>query len=308
MRLFVFGLGYSARAVVDRMRPRLDSAWGTTRDPGKMADIEAIGVVPLLFEGSQPAQPGSRPDANLAETLAQSDHVLVSIAPDETGDPVLIRFRDDLVTLKPKSLVYLSTVGVYGDHDGDWVDETSPCRPVSKRSRQRVDAETQWRRFGEETGVPVAVIRLSGIYGPDRGPFEKIRRGTARRVVKPGQVFNRIHVDDIAAIVEAAFLRRADGVFNGTDDEPAPPQDVLAYAAELLGMPPPPEVAFDAAELSPMARTFYGENKRVGNDRIKDVLGVRLSHPTYREGLAATLRAEARQVHNASRPQAAGLD
>jgi nucleoside-diphosphate-sugar epimerase len=178
-------------------------------------------------------------------------------------------------------------VGVYGDHDGAWVDEDTPCRPVSKRSRQRVEAELAWRRFAADTGVPVAVIRLSGIYGPGRGPFEKIRRGTARRIIKPGQVFNRIHVDDIAAIVEAAFLRRADGLFNGTDDEPAPPGDVLAYAAELLGVPPPPEVPYESAELSPMARSFYGENKRVRNDKIKRELGVELRYSTFREGLRA---------------------
>lgn len=312
MRLFVFGLGYSARAVVERMRPRLAAVWGTTRDPAKMAEIETMGVSPILFDASKgpplSSDPTSKMRQSVSAAIGRSDHILVSIAPDGAGDPALNALRADLAAAQPKSLIYLSTVGVYGDHDGAWVDEASPCRPVSSRSRQRVEAETQWRRFGEETGVPVAIIRLSGIYGPGRGPFEKIRRGTARRIVKPGQVFNRIHVDDIAAIVEAAFLRQADGVFNGTDDEPAPPQDVLAYAADLLGMPPPPEVAFDAAELSPMARSFYGENKCVRNDRIKDVLGVRLAHPTYREGLSATLRAEARQVHNASRPQPADLD
>ena len=294
MRLFVFGLGYSARAAVERMRPRLDAVWGTTRDREKAAGIEAIGVTSLEFDGSQPVHPRSQGDADLAQSLAQADHVVVTVAPDEGGDPVLSRFREDLVALKPKSLVYLSTVGVYGDHGGAWVDETSPCRPVSKRSRQRVAAESQWQHFAAETGVPVAIIRLSGIYGPGRGPFEKIRRGTARRVVKAGQVFNRIHVDDIAGIVEAALLNRADSVFNGTDDEPAPPQDVLVYAAGLLGVPPPPEVAFEAAELSPMARTFYGENKRVRNDRIREVLGMRLTYPTYREGLRATLEAETR--------------
>jgi nucleoside-diphosphate-sugar epimerase len=300
MRLFVFGFGYSARAVVERMRPRLDAVWGTTRDLSKMKDIEALGVVPLLFDSDRsetPHSPSPSPSpqggGELAGALAQADHVLVSIAPGEAGDPVLAHFRNDLAALKPKALVYLSTVGVYGDHQGAWVDEASECRPVSKRSRQRLQAEHAWRLFSEETGVPVAIVRLAGIYGPGRGPFEKVRNGTARRIVRPGQVFNRIHVDDIAAIVEAAFARRAAGVFNGADDEPAPPQDVLAHAAELLGLRPPPEVPFEAAELSPMARSFYGENKRVRNARIKDELGVRLSYPTYREGLAATLRAEA---------------
>jgi nucleoside-diphosphate-sugar epimerase len=225
--------------------------------------------------------------------LSDADCVLVSIPPqDESGDPALRHFAGDIAAAKPKALVYLSTVGVYGDHGGAWVDEESACRPVSGRSRMRLDAEAAWRRFAKESSVPVAIIRLAGIYGPGRGPFEKIRRGTARRIVKSGQVFNRIHVDDIAAIVEAAFDRRADGIFNGVDDEPAPPEDVLAYAADLLGLLPPPEVPFEEAELSPMARSFYAESKRVRNGKIKRELGVHLAYPTYREGLKAVLAAE----------------
>jgi nucleoside-diphosphate-sugar epimerase len=212
------------------------------------------------------------------------------------GDPVLKQFRAELAAARPEAVVYLSTVGVYGDHCGAWVDEASECRPVSKRSRQRFEAEAAWRTFAEETRVKVAIVRLAGIYGPKRGPFEKLRRGTARRIVKPGQVFNRIHVDDIAAIVDAAFAQKGDGVFNGSDDEPAPPQEVLAYAAGLLGLPPPAEVAYEEAALTPMARSFYGENKRVRNDRIKRELGVRLAYPTYREGLRAVLEAEGEQA------------
>ena len=289
-RLLVFGLGYSARAVVAHMRPRLDAVWGTTRDPEKLEEIATLGVTPLLFDGDHGASPPPLPGRGLSE----ADHILVSIAPDEDGDPVLRHFAEDIAAAKPKSLVYLSTVGVYGDHGGAWVDEESECRPVSKRSRQRVAAEDAWRRFAAETSTPVAIVRLAGIYGPGRGPFEKIRRGTARRIVKPGQVFNRIHVDDIAQMVNAAFAQHADGIFNGTDDEPAPPEDVLAYASELLGLPPPPEVPFEAAELSEMARSFYGESKRVRNDKIKRELGVRLAYPTYREGLKAVLEAEGR--------------
>jgi nucleoside-diphosphate-sugar epimerase len=291
-RLFVFGFGYSARAAVSRMRQLLSDVWGTTRDPEKFGAMEALDVTPLLF-GPAPVPSGSAAAHPISAAVAEADHILVSIAPSESGDPVLASFRSELAACRPKSLVYLSTVGVYGDHAGAWVDETSECRPVSRRSRQRVDAEAAWRAFAAETGVPVAIIRLAGIYGPGRGPFEKIRRGTARRVIKAGQVFNRIHVDDIAATVEAAFIRRADGIFNGADDEPAPPQDVLAYAATLLGVPPPPEVEFADADLSPMARTFYGENKRVRNDKIKRELGIALRYPTYREGLQAVLRAEA---------------
>jgi nucleoside-diphosphate-sugar epimerase len=285
LRLFCFGFGYSARAVARRLRPRLDAAWGTTQEAPKTSEIAALGVAPILFDGS-------RHETEVSKALAEADYVLVSIPPGEAGDPVFRHFREDLATAKPRSLAYLSTVGVYGDHGGAWVDEASECRPVSERSRARLEAEADWRRFSEETGAPGAIVRLGGIYGPGRGPFEKIRRGTARRVVKAGQVFNRIHVDDIAAIVEAAFDKRVDGIFNGVDDEPAPPEEVLAYAAELIGAPPLQEVAFEAAELTPMARSFYGESKRVRNDRIKRELGVRLAYPTYREGLAAILAGE----------------
>lgn len=289
-RLMIFGFGYSARAVAARMRPKVPDIFGTTRDPEKIDEIAAMDVTPLLFDASKtfPQKGGER-----AALISQTALVLVSIAPGEAGDPVLQHFTVELTAAKPKSLVYLSTVGVYGDHDGAWVDETSERRPVSKRSKERAAAENAWRGFSDKTGVPVAVIRLAGIYGPGRGPFEKIRRGTARRIIKQGQVFNRIHVDDIAQIVEAAFERRANGIFNGADDEPAPPQDVLTHAAELLRMPPPPEAAYNEATLTPMARSFYGENKRVRNDKIKRELGVRLAYPTYREGLRAVLAAEA---------------
>jgi dTDP-4-dehydrorhamnose reductase len=293
MRVFTFGFGYSARAIHARLRPRLDAAWGTTREAGNLTVLSGAGVEAIRFNGT------SRSEA-VSAGLASADHVLVSVPPGEDGDPVLTHHRTDLAALKPRALIYLSTIGVYGDHDGAWVDETSECRPVSKRSRQRLEAEAGWRRFAEETGVPVVIIRLSGIYGPGRGPFEKVRKGTARRIVKPGQVFNRIHVEDIAAIVEAALDRRADGIFNGTDDEPAPPQDVLTYAAEVLRIPPPPIVDFDTADLTPMARSFYGENKRVRNDKIKQTLGVTLAYPTYREGLAAILVAESAPSPKAS--------
>lgn len=313
MKLFVFGLGYSAKAIIARLRPEITEVWGTTRSPDKLEAIKVLGVSPLLFPDPHALPPQEERERALPfpswggagggvrvipeslkipATLVQATHVLVSIAPDEHGDPVLNTHRDALAAVSPQSIVYLSTIGVYGDHDGAWVDELSSLKPVSRRSRQRVDAEAAWRNFAEETGVPVALIRLAGIYGPGRGPFEKIRRGTARRIVKPAQVFNRIHVDDIAAIVAAAFARRAVGPFNGADDEPAPPEDVLAYAAELLATPPPPAVPFADAEMTEMARTFYGENKRVRNERIKDELGVRLAYPTFREGLRAVMEAE----------------
>ena len=283
--MFVFGMGYSARAVHRRMAARLDSVGGTTRSAQKAAELERDGIEALVFDSAAR-------NPKIAEALASASHVLVSIAPDEIGDPVLRHYRDALVAARPASIVYLSTVGVYGDHNGAWVDEESPCSPVSKRSKWRLAAEAAWQRFAAETGIPVAIIRLSGIYGPGRGPFQKLKDGSSRRIIKPGQVFNRIHAEDIAQIVEAAFDRRASGIFNGTDDEPAPPQDVIVHAAGLLGIEPPPEVSFHSADLSAMARTFYGENKRVQNDRIKTELGVSLAFPTYREGLAAILKAE----------------
>ncbi|HYD87712.1 MAG TPA: NAD-dependent epimerase/dehydratase family protein, partial [Vitreimonas sp.] len=190
MRLFIFGLGYSARAVVERLRPRLEAVWGTTRDPQKLSDIAALGVPPILFNGNSdvadglaPRHPSPQGGGELVATLRGATHILVSIAPDETGDPVLRHFGAELAGVKPKSIVYLSTVGVYGNHDGAWVDEESACRPVSKRSRQRLAAEAAWRVFSEQSGVPVAIIRLAGIYGPGRGPFERIRSGTARRIL-----------------------------------------------------------------------------------------------------------------------------
>jgi nucleoside-diphosphate-sugar epimerase len=285
MHLFIFGCGYAARAVVRHLRPRLAAAWGTMREIDRSAEVSALGISPIAFDGTRPSE-------DISTALAGADHVLVAIPPDDAGDPVLNHHRNDLAKLKPRSIIYLSTVGVYGDHGGAWVDETTGCRPRSKRSQLRLEAEAGWTLFGEETGVPVAILRLAGIYGPGRGPFEKIRRGTARRIIKPGQVFNRIHVDDIAAIVEAAFEKPASGIFNGADDEPAPPEDVLSFAAELIGAPPLPEVPFESDTISPMARSFYGESKRVRNDKIKEVLGVHLAYPTYREGLRAVLATE----------------
>jgi nucleoside-diphosphate-sugar epimerase len=190
---------------------------------------------------------------------------------------------------------YLSTTGVYGDHGGDWVDEDTPLHPTTERGRRRVSAETAWRALARDTGLPLHIFRLAGIYGPGRGPFEKVRNGTARRIIKPGQVFSRIHVEDIAQVLAASIARpNAVRAYNVCDNDPAPPQDVIAYAAELLGMPLPPEVPFDEANLGPMAASFYAESKKVPNDRIKDELGVQLLYPTYREGLWAVLEAESR--------------
>jgi len=284
--LFCFGLGFSARYAIDALQP--ESVWGTTRSAERLHDLAGLGAMPLIFDGV----PDAPHNGAVEDAIDEASHVLVSIAPTPDGDPVLNVFREALAEAGPMAISYLSTVGVYGDHGGAWVDETTKCNPVSERSRMRLAAEEAWLNFGEEAGIPISVIRLSGIYGPGRGPFEKLRSGRSARIVKEGQVFNRIHGEDIGAIAAAALTQQAVGLFNGTDDEPAPPQDVIAYAAKLLGMEPPPEVPFEEAEMSPMALSFWGENKRVRNDKIKEELGVALAYPTYREGLAATLAAE----------------
>ena len=280
--LFIFGLGYSALAFARRAASRFATIAGTVRSAEKAAQLRRQGIDALLFE-----QDGAAIEAALART---SD-LVQSIAPDAGGDPALERYRDAVRAAPALAWIgYLSTVGVYGDQDGGWVDEDGPVNAVSDRARRRVLAEADWAALGAERGVPVAILRLAGIYGPGRNPFVNLAGGTARRIVKPGQVFNRIHVDDIAAVLEAAADRRAGGIFNVADDEPAPPQDVVAFAAALAGYPPLPDVPFETAALSPMARSFYADNKRVANRRLARDLGVRLAYPTYREALTALWR------------------
>ena len=281
MNLFVFGLGYSGLHLVRSRRDRFEQVAGTTRSGAKAEALREEGIRALVFgpEGGDPGIPAA---------LARSDAVLVSIAPDEAGDPTLAAFAEALAAARPPWIGYLSTVGVYGDHGGAWVDEGTPLRPVSRRSRERVAAEEAWSGFGREHDLPVHIFRLAGIYGPGRNALVNLTTGRAKRLVKPGQVFNRIHVEDIAAVLLASMTRpRAGAVYNLADDEPAPPQDVVAYAAALAGVPPPPEQPFDKASLTPMARSFYGENKRVSNRLIREELGVSLAYPTYRQALVA---------------------
>ena len=277
--LFTFGHGYSASALARLLSPLGWQLFGTTRNADKLDDIAAQGVTPILWPGSDP-----RP------ALAQATHLLLSAAPDESGDPVIAEFGSDMAQLAPNLewVGYLSTTGVYGDHQGGWVDENTPLTPSTKRGHHRVLAERQW----QETGLPLHIFRLAGIYGPGRGPFAKVRRGTARRIVKPGQVFSRIHVDDIAQTVLASINRPDPGaIYNVCDDDPAPPQDVLSHAAALLGVSLPPEEDYATAEMTPMARSFYAESKRVRNERIKRELGVSLLYPSYRDGLPALMQA-----------------
>jgi len=274
-RFFIFGAGYSGRAFAGLVSGEGYVA-GTSRSPDKFERLRAAGIDPLQFDGEVIS------DA-VRSALATTTHLIVSTAPGEAGDPVLAAGRDVLARQMPdlRWIGYLSTVGVYGDHAGAWVDETSECRPVSRRSVLRVAAEQDWLSFARDVGVPVAVLRLSGIYGPGRNAFVNLANGTARRLVKPEQVFNRIHVADIAGALKHLAHARTGGILNITDDRPAPPQDVVAYAAELMGIAPPPEIPFETAQLSPMARSFYGENKRVSNALIKES-GYSFAFPDYR--------------------------
>jgi hypothetical protein len=255
-----------------------ETIFGTTRSPDRCETLRQAGISPLVFDGTITEE--------IAEALRTTTHLIISAGPNDAGDPVLNAAREITAGGMPRLewIGYLSTVGVYGDHGGAWVDETSPCRPVSSRSVQRVAAEREWLALGREIGGPVAVLRLSGIYGPGRNAFVNLRDGTAKRLIKPGQVFNRIHVDDIAGALRHLAGRNAGGIFNVTDDLPAPPQDVVAYAASLMGVEPPPEIPFEAAQLSPMARSFYGENKRVSNSAIKRE-GYCFRFPDYRVAL-----------------------
>ncbi len=279
MRLFCFGYGYTAEALARRLSARTTTLAGTRT---RLADEAALGARLAEFKGDGATEA-------VRSHLEGTTHLLVSIPPDLEGDVVLRHFHDDLVALPGLAWIgYLSTVGVYGDRQGQWVDETTPVRPTSERSLRRVQAERAWLGFGNETGRRSEVFRLAGIYGPGRSVIDALRAGTARSIVKPGQVFNRIHVDDAARVLAAAIDQPTrHRIFNVSDDEPAPPQDVVAYAAELLGLPVPPEVAFEAAGLAGMAASFWGECKRVANARIKADLGVELAYPTYREGLGA---------------------
>ncbi|KAB0676103.1 SDR family oxidoreductase [Aureimonas leprariae] len=277
-RFFVFGCGYSGAAFAATLAEG-ELAGVTTRSAEKAAEFAARGWKPFVFDGTRPGE-------GIDAALGWTTHLLVSIAPGGDGDPTLRFYRDRIARGMPELrwIGYLSTVGVYGDHGGAWVSEETPVAPRSERSRQRVDAERAWEALGLEAGVPMATLRLSGIYGPGRNAFVNLREGKAKRLLKPGQVFNRIHVADIAGAIRHLADRNLGGVFNVTDDEPAPPQDVVEFAAKLAGIEPPPAAEFSQTELSPMVRSFYEENKRVSNARMKGA-GYTFSFPTYRDAL-----------------------
>ncbi len=286
MRLLIYGFGFTGRALAARVRQRDWAVAGTSRTPKGRAAMAASGVCAI-----DPADA-----AALGAAVAEADGVLIAAPPDPQGCPglhaVAPHLRDQGAPW-PRWIGYLSTTGVYGDRDGGWVFEDSPLKPLSPEGERRVGAEDGWRALGRELNLNVNVFRLPGIYGPGRSALDRVQAGEARRVVKPGHVFSRIHVDDLASALEASFSRPAPGLaFNICDDEPCAAAEVTAYAAHLLGLPPPPEQAFDAAVLSPMAKRFWAESKRISNARAKAVLGWRPAYPSYREGLAAVLAAE----------------
>ncbi|WP_306114357.1 MULTISPECIES: SDR family oxidoreductase [unclassified Roseovarius] len=279
--LLSFGHGYSAQALARVLIPQGWTIYGTTRNPDKAEALEETGIIPVLW-----------PDGDLEAGFAEATHMLVSAGPREEGDPVYNRYADKIKEAAPRLtwFGYLSTTGVYGNHNGEWTEEEAELRPSTERGIMRKEAEERWQAIPD---LPVHIFRLAGIYGPGRGPFAKVRQGTARRIIKKNQIFSRIHVDDIAQVLAASIAQPNPGrAYNVCDDEPAPPQDVIGHAAELLGMPLPPAIPFEEAEMSPMARSFYSESKRISNRRIKSELGVKLRYPTYRDGLAALLAEE----------------
>jgi len=282
MNLFIFGPGYTAQQFVRTYRGQFARISGTFRSDLKAAALKTSGIIPYFFDDE-------RRDAGILDEIACADALLVSIPPVFGQDPVLKSLSHAIASAsRLRWIGYLSTVGVYGNANGAWVDETTPLNPVNERSRHRIAAEDQWLDLGRGAPFAVEVFRLAGIYGPGRNALLKVADGTARRLIKPGQAFNRIHTADIAQVLMASIERPSrNTIYNVADDEPSPPQDVITYAARLLGLEPPREVAFADADLSPMARSFYQDNKRVRNARIRNELGVTLRFPTYREGLEA---------------------
>ena len=283
--ILFFGLGFSARALARRLAERGWAVSATSRSASGAEAIEARGYRGLVFDGSAPLP---------QQAFDGVTHVVNSAPPGDDGDPVLRQHATDFAARAKQFqwVAYLSTTGVYGDHAGGLVTEETPLTPNTERGHKRLMAENQWLELWRDHGLPVMIFRLAGIYGPGRSQLLSLRDGTAKRVIKPGQIFSRIHVEDIANVLEASIARPDPGrAYNVCDDEASPPQDVVEYGARLLGLPVPPAIAFAEAELSPMARSFYADSKRVSNARLKEELGVRLSYPSYREGLAAIARA-----------------
>jgi nucleoside-diphosphate-sugar epimerase len=281
MNLFIFGLGYSASYFLRRFGSMFDSAVATVRQLSKADAVGMKNLRPIIFDGHSIG-------GELIDLLRHADIVIDSIPPFDGSAAIMALIREVLGSAAvQKQVIYLSTIGVYGDHGGAWVDERSLCRPGNERSKRRLAAEAAWLDWVKQANARISILRLAGIYGPGQNALVSLRDGTAKRIITPGQFFNRVHVEDIARSIAAAITLGFDGIVNVTDDAPSPPEDVIAFAAELLRLPLPPAIPLDAADLSPMARSFYAENKRVSNARMRRGLGVTLAYPTYREGLQA---------------------
>jgi len=279
--LLTFGHGYTAKALAKHLLPEGWTIYGTTRNQCDINALEESGIHPVLWSEGMPGK-----------AFSQASHILISTAPGADGDPVLQKYKNEINEIASSLdwVGYLSTTGVYGDHQGGWVDENTALTPSTERGKLRVKAENQWKSMDY---LPLHIFRLAGIYGPGRGPFEKVRQGKARRIIKENQVFSRIHVEDIAEVLQASMAHPNPGaIYNVCDNDPAPPQDVIGHAAKLLGVEVPPDIPFENADLTPMARSFYAESKRVRNDRMLNELGLTLRYPSYRDGLAALLRDE----------------
>lgn len=283
--LLCFGLGFSAGALAERLSREGWQISATRRSEAGVAEARAAGYRAYVFDGTAPLP---------EEAFDGVTHVVISAPPDAGGDPVLRQHADDFAARAKQFqwVAYLSTTGVYGDHAGALVTEETPLTPNTDRGMRRLMAENQWLELWRQHGLPVHLFRLAGIYGPGRNQLLSLLDGTAKRVIKPGQIFSRIHVEDIATVLECSIAKPHPGrAYNVCDDEASPPQEVVEYGAHLLGLPVPPAIPFEEAQLSPMARSFYADSKRVANDRLKAELGVRLRYPTYREGLGALAKA-----------------
>lgn len=285
--VFCFGLGYTALALARRVLPLGWRMAGTTTDKRKYTALRDIGIAAELFNSRHPL-------ADAGSSLGTATHILLSIPPVTEGDPAFDLHGSDIAAAPHLAwLGYLSTTGVYGNRNGEWIDETATPAPTSRRGDHRLVAEEAWRGLHDRDGVPVHVFRLSGIYGPGRSALDSLRAGQARRINKPGHVFNRIHVDDIVTTLQASMQAPSPGaIYNLADDEPASSADVLSYASRLIDVPEPPLIDFDKADLAPIVRSFYKDNKKIRNDLIKSDLGISLRYPDYRTGLAACLAAE----------------
>jgi nucleoside-diphosphate-sugar epimerase len=277
--MFIFGAGYTAGYLSKTLTEQGWIVYGTTRRQERFDEIAKSGAHPLLID-----------DPAMSERLSACSHVLISAGPSENGDPTLNAYQSVFVENRFEWVGYLSTTGVYGGTEGEWVDEDTPLHPTTTRGQQRKLAEEAW---SDVPNLPLHIFRLAGIYGPGRGPFSKVKSGKAQRIIKKDQVFSRIHVEDIVQVLSASIAAGTNGgIYNVCDNYPAPPQDVIGYAAELLGLPIPPAIAFEDANLSPMGRSFYAENKRAANERIKSELRIVLKYPDYKTGLDALVRLE----------------